>query len=241
MAVTVDPQIVEGWDQISKGKTQANWIAAEFKKTNKNFGLELFGQGEGGLNELSQKLTQLPDRVIFGILKVKFYDEKNSPYVKFVYFRFLGSKVGVMTKGALTPRLGAIDNAFPVKHISYDIDENLQKFDQKSIATAFLRVTENMVEPSRFEFGPQQIYYLQNAKNKAPASNKKEEVKQEEPEPQNDYNNNNDNNNNNNDNDQNYGDENMDANNDNADANADNQEYADDYPENPNEDIPEDN
>lgn len=138
------------------------------KKSNKNCGLELLDQGEGGLQEVCEKLRQFSDKAIFGLLKVKFFDEmatkKGSPYVKFIYFRFLGSKVSVMTKGFVTPRLGAIDDIFPVKHLSYDIDENLTKFDQKSIANDFLRVSDNKVEASSFDFGPQQTYYAQSEK-----------------------------------------------------------------------------
>lgn len=164
----IDPQIQETWEKLSKGKTEINWIAAEFKKSNKNCGLDLMDQGEGGLLEVCNKLKQYSDKAIFGLLKVKFFDEmaakKGSPYVKFIYFRFLGSKVSVMTKGFLTPRLGAIDDIFPVKHLSYDIDENLTKFEQKSIANDFLRVSDNKVEASSFDFGPQQIYYSQNEK-----------------------------------------------------------------------------
>jgi len=138
------------------------------KKTNKTCSVELLGEGEGGLAEIGQQLKQYPDRAIFGVIKVKFFDEmatkKGSPYVKFIYFRFLGTKVNVMTKGFLTPRLGSIDDVFPVKHLSYDIDENLTKFDQKTIANDFLRVSDNKVEASSFDFGPNQIYNSQPEK-----------------------------------------------------------------------------
>jgi len=193
----IDPEIQKSWEKLSKGKTEANWVAVEFKKVNKDTSLELMGQGEGGLDEISQKLQQYPEKVIFGVIKVKFYDEmaaqKGSPYVKFIYFRFLGSKVSVMTKGFLTPRLGSIDELFPVKHLSYDIDENLTKFDQKSIATDFLRVSDNKVEASSFDFGPNQVYQSQNQKivnnNKQPKNdyvpkNKQKDKPKVEPVPQ---------------------------------------------------------
>jgi len=195
--IKIDPQITEKWEKLSKGKTEANWMAVEFKKANKDTALELMAQGEGGLEEISQKLKQLPDKAIFGVVKVKFYDEiaaqKGSPYVKFIYFRYLGSKVGVMTKGFLTPRLGQIDDIFPVKHLSYDIDENLTKFDQKTIANDFLRVSDNKVEASTFDFGPNQSYQAQNQKivknNKQPQNqfvpkNKQPEKPKEEPKPE---------------------------------------------------------
>jgi len=193
----IDPEIQKSWEKLSKGKTEANWVAVEFKKVNKDTSLELMGQGEGGLDEISQKLQQFPEKVIFGVIKVKFYDEmaaqKGSPYVKFIYFRFLGTKVSVMTKGFLTPRLGSIDELFPVKHLSYDIDENLTKFDQKSIATDFLRVSDNKVEASSFDFGPNQVYQSQNQKivnnNKQPKNdyvpkNKQKDKPKVEPVPQ---------------------------------------------------------
>jgi len=176
-------------------------MAIEFKKTNKTCSVELLGEGEGGLAEIGQQLKQYPDRAIFGVIKVKFFDEmatkKGSPYVKFIYFRFLGTKVNVMTKGFLTPRLGSIDDVFPVKHLSYDIDENLTKFDQKTIANDFLRVSDNKVEASSFDFGPNQIYNSQPEKvvntNKKPqpqvqpkakTTQPKEKPKKVEPEPE---------------------------------------------------------
>jgi len=222
-------------------------MAVEFKKSNKTVSLDFMAEGEGGLQEVSQKLKQCADKAVFGLVKVKFYDEmaqkKGSPYIKFIYFRFLGTKVGVMTKGFLTPRLGSVDEIFPVKHLSYDIDENLTKFDQKSIATDFLRVSDNKVEASSFDFGPNQTYHSQNevivnnnkkpqtqapVKNKQPAQPKKVEnppppaqndAKEDDiPQVQEDYNDNNNNNDNANNanNDDNYN------NNDNADDNNNN-------------------
>jgi len=190
--MSMDPKISESWEKLGKGKTDINWMAAEFKKANKTCGLELLGEGTGGLSEISQQLKSCSDKAVFGLVKVKFYDEmatkKGTPYVKFIYFRFLGSKVSVMTKGFLTPRLGSIDDSFPVKHLSYDIDENLTKFDQKSIANDFLRVSDNKVDASTFDFGPNQIFNSQSEKvvnnnkkpqNQAPAKSKPQQPKEE--------------------------------------------------------------
>ena len=63
-----------------------------------------------------------------------------------------------MTKGFLTPQLGKIEQAFPVKHLTYLLDEGLDKFDPKHISIDFDRVTENIVEIEYFSYGKDQIY-----------------------------------------------------------------------------------
>eukprot|EP00490_Sorites_sp_Unknown_P024757 CAMPEP_0114667640 /NCGR_PEP_ID=MMETSP0191-20121206/34878_1 /TAXON_ID=126664 /ORGANISM="Sorites sp." /LENGTH=153 /DNA_ID=CAMNT_0001918721 /DNA_START=303 /DNA_END=764 /DNA_ORIENTATION=+ len=58
-----------------------------------------------------------------------------------------------MTKGQLTPEQGKIDAEFPVKHITYQLDETLNKFDEYYISVDFDRVSENIVQIEYFDFG----------------------------------------------------------------------------------------
>eukprot|EP01084_Bolivina_argentea_P280915 480507_1 len=157
VSLEIDDQIKQKWDQIGDANGNINFYITEFVRKPKH-ALNFFKDGNGGLAELCSVLQEHNNKPLFGILKVVFYDDNQSPYVKFIYFKYVPTRVPVMTKGHLTPRLGKIELQFPVKHLAYMIDEQLDKFDMKHMSIDFDRNTENIVEIDHFEYGPNQTY-----------------------------------------------------------------------------------
>jgi len=60
-----------------------------------------------------------------------------------------------MQKAKLTPTVGKIGAAFPVKHLTYDLTEDLTNFTLEMLSKEIVRV--GGVHES-FDFGPDQIY-----------------------------------------------------------------------------------
>ena len=114
MSLNVDPQVSETWQAMAKHTTEDNWMLSEFTMQEKKPTLAFYASGSGGINEMREKLGEHNNKALFGLLKVLFYDAKNAGYEKFIYVRYLGSKIKVMTKGRLTPNMGKIDDCFPV-------------------------------------------------------------------------------------------------------------------------------
>eukprot|EP00484_Ammonia_sp_Unknown_P026276 CAMPEP_0197047190 /NCGR_PEP_ID=MMETSP1384-20130603/22716_1 /TAXON_ID=29189 /ORGANISM="Ammonia sp." /LENGTH=186 /DNA_ID=CAMNT_0042479071 /DNA_START=86 /DNA_END=646 /DNA_ORIENTATION=- len=186
MALEVDPQIAQKWDEICEKNSKINFYIAEFVRKPKK-ALTFWRDGNGGIDELKAILKENQDKALFGILIVKFYDDNNSEYRKFVWFKYVPTKVPVMTKGQLTPQLGHVENAFPVKHLTYIIDEELDKFDMEHISKDFDRVTENLVEIEYFEYGPNQTYKWAKKVKKPNMNNKKEQQEQKDNDQEEEY------------------------------------------------------
>jgi len=60
-----------------------------------------------------------------------------------------------MKKAKLTPSLGKIGQEFPVKHLTFDLNEELVHFDANNLLKEFLRVGGGE-KTEKYEFGPGQ-------------------------------------------------------------------------------------
>ena len=156
-SLIIDETLSQKWDEIGDKDATINFYVAEFVRKPKK-ALNFFVDGSGGMDELCAILKENTTKALFGILRVMFYDDNESAYTKYVWFKYVPSKVPVMTKGQLTPQLGNVEKAFPLKHLTYILDEDLDKFDMAHISKDFDRITENIVEIQYFEFGPNQTY-----------------------------------------------------------------------------------
>ncbi|ETO36873.1 actin binding protein [Reticulomyxa filosa] len=154
--------VTSAWKAISADNPQINWclfgvdkkIELEFKIAGQNGFEELTKYLKGNLNKSSSS------ELLFGLLRVNSNDRGNSKRAKFVFIRFVGSNVSVMLKGKLTPKLGKIGDAFPVKHLTYDLTEDLVGFTIDAIAREMLRVG-GAHKPDSFDFGPNQTFNCQ--------------------------------------------------------------------------------
>ena len=101
--------------------------------------------------------TDKEDKLLFGLLRVASGDKGGSMREKFIYVRFVGSKVSASRKARMTTSMGKCDAAFPLKHLSYDLAEDLvaddKTFGDSALVAAFLRVG-GAHKPDYYEFGP---------------------------------------------------------------------------------------
>jgi len=112
--------------------------------------------GQDGLKELTNVLKSSSGDLLFGLLRVNTNDKGgSSSRGKFIYIRFVGNKVGIMQKAKLTPKVGKIGEAFPVKHLTYDLTDDLNNFTIETLSKEIVRV--GGVHES-FDFGPGQIF-----------------------------------------------------------------------------------
>lgn len=137
---------------------QQNYVVAKLTDSSKGKdGLEAIYVGTGGLNELKEKLADHEKDIMFFLLLVNTVDEEGSSRAKFLYGRFVGSKVPFMQKAKLTPQLGDIADQFQVKHVSMDADEEMKGWQPEALAKEFLRIG-GAHKPSQYVFGPDAVY-----------------------------------------------------------------------------------
>jgi len=119
--------------------------------------LEIHAVGTGGLNELKEKMAECAGDIIFFQLRVDTYDDSGSKRAKFIYGRFVGTKVKFMQKAKLTTNLGAIADMFQVKHLSKDCDENMKDWDPETLGKEFLKIG-GAHKPDKYVFGPNAVF-----------------------------------------------------------------------------------
>jgi len=142
------------WEIICKDNPSLNWYAALVTKKQQ---LEFQRAGNGGLKELSQYLTSQSSNIILALLRVNSNDKGGSKRAKFVFAKFIGSKVPFMQKAKLTPNLGRLCDRFPVKHLTFDVTDDLANFSEKILVKEFLRVG-GAHKPDSYDFGPGQVH-----------------------------------------------------------------------------------
>jgi len=142
------------WKAISADPPSINWyLCGVDKKTE----LVFSRAGQQGLEEITTVLKSSGSELQYGLLRVNSNDKGGSKRAKFVYIRFVGTGVNVMQKAKVTPKLGKIGDAFPVKHLTYDLTEDLANFTIDTIAKEMLRVG-GAHKPDSFDFGPNQEF-----------------------------------------------------------------------------------
>ena len=145
----------EAWKAISKKSgVKFNWFMFNLTKKLK---LKFNQAGRGGLAECKAFLQTQSKTLLFGLLRVESTDRGGSKRAKFIFVRFVGSAVPFMQKAKLTPQLGKIEDQFPVKHMSLDLDENTISFEIEPLAKEFLRIG-GAHKPDAYVFGPGQKF-----------------------------------------------------------------------------------
>merc|ERR1712130_587249 len=138
-------------------KLSINWYILKLDgKVGKTTKLTLVKEGNGGAEEIVDFLKDHPKSMMFGLLKSITTDNAMSVRAKFIYLRFIGSGVKTMTKAKLTGSIGKIDDQFPCKHLTIDINEKCaDDLSPKKMAKELLRVG-GAHKPDKIEFGPNQ-------------------------------------------------------------------------------------
>jgi len=142
------------WKAICADPPSINWYLCG---VDKKMDLAFDKAGQQGLEELTNILKNSSKDLLFGLLRVNSNDKGGSKRAKFIFIRFVGSAVNVMQKAKVTPKLGKIGDAFPVKHLTYDLTEDLSNFTIDSLSKEFLRVG-GAHKPDSFDFGPNQVF-----------------------------------------------------------------------------------
>jgi len=152
------------WQKISaKNQESINWYLMKLDgKVGATSDLALVQEGNGGAAELVEFLKTQKKGILFGLLMCVTNDDSGSKRSKFIYIRFVGSGVKMMSKAKLTPTLGAIDDQFPCKHLTLDVaDEDCaETLNPRKMAQELLRVGGGH-KPSTMSFGPNQEGLLQ--------------------------------------------------------------------------------
>eukprot|EP01083_Nonionella_stella_P157397 511010_1 len=145
------------WKKLSKQESSINWYLLKLDgKPGKTTNLTFVKEGDGGAAEIADFLKEESKAVYFGLLKCVTTDDSKSVRGKFIYLRFIGSGVKSITKAKLTTSLGKIDDQFPCKHLSLDINEKCaDDLTPKKLAVELLRVG-GAHKPDKMVFGPNQ-------------------------------------------------------------------------------------
>ena len=91
MSLVIDDVISQKWDEITAKNSQIDFYVAEFVRKPKK-ALKFFADGNGGLNELCAILKNNQKKALFGILRVTFFDTNETPYSKFIWFKYVPSQ-----------------------------------------------------------------------------------------------------------------------------------------------------
>lgn len=119
--------------------------------------------GEGGLNELKERLQEKDQSTLFILLRCDVYDNNgSSPQftgVNFVFGRFVGSRVESRRKHALYEKRAEFADQFQVKHLSQDADEAMSKWTAKEMGNELMK--QSLAAKGAkllYDFGPGAVY-----------------------------------------------------------------------------------
>jgi len=145
------------WDKISvKNQKNLNWYVLKLAgKVGTTTDLEFVSEGNGGAKELVEFFANENQKksILFALLQCVTTDDAKSVRSKFVYFRFIGSGVKTITKAKMTTYLGKIDDHFPCKHLTMNINEKCEDdMEPKKMATELLRIG-GAHKPDTISFG----------------------------------------------------------------------------------------
>jgi len=147
-------------DTLYSDQPSFDWFCVKLKDPKKGTSdLVVDAVGTGGLNELVQKMKGMEKDIAFFMLRCNTFDNEGSERAKFIYGRFVGTKVPFMTKAKMTPNLGAIADQFQVKHLSKDADESMKDWTPEHLAKEFLRIG-GAHKPSKYDFGANAVYQV---------------------------------------------------------------------------------
>ncbi|KAG8919720.1 hypothetical protein FRC01_001150 [Tulasnella sp. 417] len=125
------PDIQQAYRDVRDDKTPANWMLLNYEGPRSDV-LKLTATGEGGLDELKDKLS--PDDCAFAYARVEYSNDKESKRVKFVLITWIGESVGVMRKAKVSVHTADVKKVLSVASI--DVPARVQEdVDEEHIVT----------------------------------------------------------------------------------------------------------
>lgn len=121
------PDIQPAYLDVRDDKKPINWMLLNYEGPRSDV-LTLTATGEGGLNELKDKLKD--EDCGFAYARVEYSNDKESKRVKFVLITWIGDKAGIMRKAKISVHTGDVKKALPVFSIEVparaheDVDED---------------------------------------------------------------------------------------------------------------------
>jgi len=156
-SIEVEETVTTSWKNISKGNL--NWQVAHFKFVEKKPTLCHLASGDGGLKELVKTLEDNQEKFLAGIFKVVLHGSDKTEYTKFCYFRLATNKVKPTEKAKASSFVDKINATFPVKHISFQLDEDFaSQLTPAAVTKELLVRSENITQIIDYYFGPEQTF-----------------------------------------------------------------------------------
>jgi len=117
MAVTLDGQIKEVYDQIRSAKDDTDWMLCGYED---NKTIKLVGSGSGGVDALAQNVQN--DGCYYGYVRVTIKSDETTR-TKFVLISFKGDTAPVMRKGKMSVHISDVKKVLKDFTVSYDASE----------------------------------------------------------------------------------------------------------------------
>eukprot|EP01084_Bolivina_argentea_P021154 39287_1 len=154
----IPESISQACEKLCSDNPSFNWFTTKLVDPKvKKADLKMDRIGYGGLNEIKKYLAAQKEHIVFFLFRVKTFDADGSVRSKFIYGRYVGSRVKFMAKAKLTPNLGAIADQFPTKHLSCDYDEEMKDFSPEKLSKGFLRIG-GAHKPTKYDYGGGSVY-----------------------------------------------------------------------------------
>ncbi|KIO25375.1 hypothetical protein M407DRAFT_244097 [Tulasnella calospora MUT 4182] len=121
------PDIQQAYRDVRDDKTATNWMLLNYENPRSDV-LALTATGEGGLNELNEKLKE--EDCGFAYARVEYSNDKESKRTKFVLITWIGEKAPIMRKAKISVHTADVKKLISVFSIEVparsqeDVDED---------------------------------------------------------------------------------------------------------------------
>lgn len=105
-----DPKIVEAYEDVRNDNSESNWLMLGYGSSKK--ALQLYGNGEGGLQEFVEKLVD--NEVVYGYVRMKYGDSARS---KFVFITYVPESLSGMSKAKANMHKPSVDSFLKYHHV----------------------------------------------------------------------------------------------------------------------------
>jgi hypothetical protein len=123
-----ESEIVDAINALRKDGQNVDWLALAYVKDSKDQ-IELVGHGSGGVNELLKVIND--DNCFYCLLRVaERVDESDT--IKFVYIKYLGTRVKPMQKGRISTQTGELLKKLAPFHVSFETS-TISEVNEKDI------------------------------------------------------------------------------------------------------------
>ncbi|KAG8927921.1 hypothetical protein FRC03_008012 [Tulasnella sp. 419] len=125
MADVSAPEIAQAYQDVRNDKLPLNWMFLSYENDRSDI-LKLSASGDGGLEELKEKLADKDADAGFGYVRVSYANDKESTREKFVLITWIGKDVKVMRKAKVsvhTADVKQVLSAYSVDVAARDLED----------------------------------------------------------------------------------------------------------------------